>query len=53
MEKQENRKVALETYEEERRLYYVAITRAKKELFLYNIKGSSEFISDTIKARGI
>jgi DNA helicase-2/ATP-dependent DNA helicase PcrA len=53
MEKQENRKVALETYEEERRLYYVAITRAKKELFLYNIKGSSEFISDTIKVRGI
>lgn len=53
MEKQENKKVALETYEEERRLYYVAITRAKKELFLYNIKGSSEFISDTIKARGI
>ena len=53
MEKQENMKVALETYEEERRLYYVAITRAKKELFLYNIKGSSEFISDTIKARGI
>jgi len=53
MEKQENKKAALETYEEERRLYYVAITRAKEELFLYNIKGSSEFISDTIKARGI
>lgn len=53
VEKQENKKAALETYEEERRLYYVAITRAKEELFLYNIKGSSEFISDTIKARGI
>ena len=36
----------IETYEEERRLFYVAITRAKNELYLFNvIECGSEFVN--------
>lgn len=42
-----NRKKAtdeeIKTYEEERRLYYVAVTRAKNQLCIFDFKGSSTF----------
>lgn len=42
-----NRKKAtdeeIKTYEEERRLYYVAVTRAKNQLFIFDFKDSSTF----------
>ncbi len=37
-------------YEEERRLYYVAMTRAKNELFLFNFNADSSFISESAAA---
>lgn len=42
-----NRKKAtdeeIKTYEEERRLYYVAVTRAKNQLYIFDFKDSSTF----------
>lgn len=42
-----NRKKAtdeeIKTYEEERRLYYVAVTRAKNQLCIFDFKDSSTF----------
>ena len=35
-------------YEEERRLFYVGVTRAKDELCLFNISGKSTFISELL-----
>jgi len=40
----------LKQYEEERRLFYVGITRAKKDLFLFQCGESSEFISEVANA---
>ena len=36
-------------YEEERRLYYVAITRAKDELYLFQTNRSSSFVEETMR----
>ena len=37
----------LKTYEEERRLYYVAMTRAKNELFLFSFGDKSSFTRES------
>lgn len=38
-----------ELYEEERRLYYVGITRAKKELYLFSLADKKcSFVSETV-----
>ena len=39
---------AIKLYEEERRLYYVAMTRAKNELCLFRCKGSNSAFTDEI-----
>lgn len=39
---------ALEAYEEERRLFYVGVTRAKERLFLFTVKGKSAFGEELI-----
>lgn len=42
-----NDKEDIKQYEEERRLFYVAMTRAKSELYLFSCKGeSSEFLTE-------
>lgn len=45
-----NDKEDIKQYEEERRLFYVAVTRARKELYLFSCKGeSSEFLDEIDK----
>ena len=45
-----NDKEDIKQYEEERRLFYVAVTRARKELYLFSCKGeSSEFLDEINK----
>ena len=39
----------LEAYEEERRLFYVGVTRAKERLFLFTINRKSEFVRELVR----
>ena len=40
-----------ETYEEERRLFYVAVTRAKEELYLFGLPNKSTFCSELLEKK--
>ncbi|MDO4619422.1 MAG: ATP-dependent helicase [Lachnospiraceae bacterium] len=45
-------KEELETYEEERRIFYVGVTRAKKQLYVFRLKGKATFLDDLLLVPG-
>ena len=42
-----------ETFEEERRLFYVAVTRAKNELYLFGLPGKSTFVTELLEKKEV
>lgn len=42
-----------EIYEEERRLFYVAVTRAKNELYLFGLPGKSTFVKELLEKKEV
>lgn len=44
-----NERKQLSSYEEERRIFYVAVTRARKNLTLFRMPNESSFVTDFLK----